>query len=150
MTVQTEIPGVHMEAYIALPDLTRSNRTDIFDSHNKSIVDRPVEGCRISASEDQIRSAGRIRVLHKVRKSRRMPSPDSTLCPPPSSHIVPRLRNLCAFTTSTTHRQASSHGCDAWTGPDRITRQQSTRTAPTPATTAAAAASACTVRRRSW
>jgi hypothetical protein len=36
MTVQTEIPGVHMEAYIALLDSARSNRTDFFDSHKKS------------------------------------------------------------------------------------------------------------------
>jgi hypothetical protein len=45
------------------------------------------------------------------------------IMPAPILDLVPRLRNLCAFTTSTTQRQASSHGCDAWTGPDRIARQ---------------------------
>jgi hypothetical protein len=52
MTVQTEIPGVHMEAYIALLESARSNRTDFFDSLNKRIDDRPVEECRISVCED--------------------------------------------------------------------------------------------------
>jgi hypothetical protein len=86
-----------MEAYIALLDSTRSNRTDLFDSYNKSIIiDLPVEGCRISACEDQPPISVCFTKFDPTNAI-------STLYPPPSSNALgSAMRNLCAITTSTT------------------------------------------------